>query len=249
MTVWRLEVLRLIRTKRWMPIVGVLLISGVLSPLTARYFTDFLESFGPKDIQVTAAAATPAEGMREYVGNALQLGILSLVLVSAWSISVDGNREIAVFLRTRVRSMREVVIPKYVVVSSLAAVSFAAGSAIAWVETGALLGSLPVGRTLIGIGTGTLLEFFVVAVVVYAAGRTTNYIQAAVLTVAVIFVMPTLEHVDALRSWLPSRLASNLLELDRSRSAVEYLKPVAVTLVAIPALIAAGIRGMDRRET
>jgi ABC-2 type transport system permease protein len=99
---WKLEALRLVRTKHWLPVAGVLLASGLLSPLTVRYFADFLENFGPPGISVTAPEPTPAQGMREFVGNALQLGVLSLVLVAANSLAVDAHPEISVFLRTRV---------------------------------------------------------------------------------------------------------------------------------------------------
>jgi ABC-2 type transport system permease protein len=248
MNLWQLEILRLIRTRRWMPVVGVLVISGLVSPPTARYFSAFLENFGPNGIKVTAPAATPAEGMREYVGNALQLGILSLVLVSASSIAFDAHPEIAVFMRSRVRSMKELILPKFAVLAGLAAAAFVIGALAAWYETELLLGSLPVGRTVIGIATGALFELFVVAVVVYGAGRSAGFIQTTVFAVVVIFTMPILENVDSLRFWLPSRLASNLLEADQARSFLDYVRPVLVTVILIPVLLALGIRSLDRRE-
>ncbi len=248
MTLWRLEVLRLVRTRRWLPVVGLLLISGFLSPLTARYFTEFLEDFGPPGLQVTAPPAAPADGMREFVGNALQLGVLSLVLVAASSLAIDSQPEIAIFFRTRVRSMAQLVIPKYVVMSVMAAAAFVLGSLAAWYETEILLGSLPIGRTLIGIATGALFQCFVVAVVVFAAGWSKNFIQAAILAVVLVFTLPVIEIFDAVRPWLPSRLAANLLDVDRARTFVEYMRPVLVTLIAIPLLIYSGIRKLEQRE-
>jgi hypothetical protein len=66
------------------------------------------------------------------------------------------------------------------------------GALAAWYETEILLGSLPAGRTLIAIATGALLEFFVVALVVFAVGWSKNFIQAAVLAVVLFFTMPAL---------------------------------------------------------
>jgi hypothetical protein len=144
--------------------------------------------------------------------------------------------------------MRAVVVPKFAVLAGLAVTAFVIGASIAWIETGILLGALPAGRALIGIATGALLELFIVAVVVYAAGRSANFIQAAVFAVVVIFAMPLLENVAWLGAWLPSRLAANLLDLDKQRDAFDYARPVLVTLIAVPALLALGIRAMDNRE-
>jgi hypothetical protein len=144
--------------------------------------------------------------------------------------------------------MRDLILPKFWVLSGLAAASFVAGALAAWYETVILLGSLPVGRTLIGIGTGALFELFVVAVVVYAAGRSASFIQTSILAIAVVFLMPLLENVGDLQPWLPSRLPGMLMDLDRSYSVGEYVKPVLVTAIAIPALVILGIRRLERRE-
>jgi ABC-2 type transport system permease protein len=247
-TLWRLEWLRLVRTRRWLAVAGLLLLSGLVSPVTVRYLTDFLERFGPQDIQITVPPPTPAEGMREYVGNALQLGVLALVLVAASSLAIDSRPEIGVFLRSRVASVGRLVWPRFVVMATLGAGGFVLGALAAWYETEVLLGPLPVGRTLAGIATGALFEVFVVAVVVYASGRTAGYAQTALLAVVLVFLLPLLENVGALRPWLPSRLAANLMDVDRHRSLADYLRPTAVTLALVPALLALGIRGLEKRE-
>src|SRR5581483_3524911 len=166
----------------------------------------------------------------------------------ASSLAIDSRPEIGVFLRSRVASVGRLVWPRFVVMAALGAGGFVLGALAAWYETEVLLGPLPVGRTLAGIATGALFEVFVVAVVVYASGRTAGYAQTALLAVVLVFVLPLLENVDSLRPWLPSRLAANLMEVDRHRSLADYLRPIAVTLAAIPALLALGVRGLEKRE-
>ena len=46
----------------------------------------------------------PADGIAQFVGNASQIGLLVVVLVAASALAFDARREMAVFLRTRVRA-------------------------------------------------------------------------------------------------------------------------------------------------
>ena len=46
MTLWRLEWLRLIRTRRWIALVAVYLFFGLLGPIGAKYIGEILARFG-----------------------------------------------------------------------------------------------------------------------------------------------------------------------------------------------------------
>ena len=46
MNLWRLEWLRLVRTKRWIALVGIYVFFGLLGPLSARYMGEIVERFG-----------------------------------------------------------------------------------------------------------------------------------------------------------------------------------------------------------
>jgi ABC-2 type transport system permease protein len=248
MTLWKLEWLRLTRTRRWLSLAGVLIIFGFVSPLTVRYAEDLLESLGPSDIEIALPDPTAFEAMREYVGNVQQLGTLVVVLVSASALALDGRPELAVFLRSRVRSARDLVLPRFGVNAGVAAAAFAAGGFAAWYETEVLLGSLPVGRTLLAILLGSLFQVFVVATVALAAGLAKSFVQTAILAVGLLLSLPLLALIGALGPWLPGELTVLLAELDRPRDAFDYVRPVLVTLVAIPLFLAVAVRRLDARE-
>ena len=247
MNLWRLEWLRLLRTRRWISVLAVLLLFGFISPLTVRYAEDIFEQFA-RDVQVTLPDPTPYEAMREFAGNAQQLGILVVVLVSASALAVDANTEMAIFLRSRVRSVRQLVIPRFAVNAAFAAGAFLGGCLAACYETAILLGDLPLGRTAAAIATGMLFQVFVVAAVVLAAGVARSFVQTAVIAVGLLLTLPLLGLIAPLEPWLPSQLSSNLAELDQANGPADYLRPVASTLVAIPAFLAYSIRRLDTRE-
>ena len=66
MSLWKLEWIRLTRTRRWIALVGVYLFLGFTGPLLARYMADILERAGG-GIEVAVPEPVPADGMAQYV--------------------------------------------------------------------------------------------------------------------------------------------------------------------------------------
>jgi len=167
MTLWRLEVLRMVRTHRWAMVVGVYVVFGVLGPITARYLGELVGNFAG-DITIVVPDPRPVDGVAQFVSNATQLGLLAVVIVAASALAVDARTEVAAFLRTRVAHGRVLLWPRYVVVTLTAVVALVAGTAVAWVLTATVLGPLPAGTMLIGTVLGALYLAFAVAVVAAA---------------------------------------------------------------------------------
>ena len=110
MSLWRLEVLRLWRTQRWLILLAVFGSFGLLGPLTARYLPDVLESLG-EEAAGSLPPMTTFDGVTQYVGNAAQIGLLAVIFVAAAALAFDAKPEMAVFLRTRAK-VRDIVLPR-----------------------------------------------------------------------------------------------------------------------------------------
>jgi ABC-2 type transport system permease protein len=245
---WRLEWLRLLRTRRFLSVLFIFVGFGFLSPVTVRYLPDILEKFGGSNIQITVSEPTPGEGMKEFVGNVQQMGTLVVVLIAASAFAIDSRPELGAFLRSRVATTRLLLAPKLAVNGAYAAGAFLLGSLAAWYETVVLLGDLPAGRTIAAIAAGMLFEVFVVAVVCLSAGLSRGFVQIAVTAVALLLSLPLLALLDPLAPWLPSQLGAMAAELDRSHSLFDYIRPAAVTLVFIPLAIRYAALRLDHRE-
>ena len=101
MNLWRLEWLRLARTRRLAALIGVYLFFGLTGPLTARYLEQILGSLGTEGVRIEFPQPKPADGIVQFMGNVSQIGLLVVVLVAASALAFDARREMAVFLRTR----------------------------------------------------------------------------------------------------------------------------------------------------
>jgi ABC-2 type transport system permease protein len=248
MTLTRLEVLRMVRTHRWMALFGIYLFFGVLGPLTARYLTEIIEHFGTGEIVFQAPDPEPIDGVLQFIGNASQLGLLAVVLVAAAAISVDARPEVAAFLRTRVDRPGRLLVPRVAVASATATGALVAGTVVAWGLTGALLGPLPADAMVLGTVLGALYLAFAVAVVAAIAGVLRSVPGIALASLGVLIVLPVFGLVPAVEVWLPSQLFASIAGLIEGDGAGEYLRSTLVTLVVTPLLVWIAMARYDARE-
>ncbi len=247
MSLWKLELLRMTRTRRWIAIVAVFVFFGILGPLSARYMGEIIEQFGG-GIEIVVPDPTPADGIMQYSANVQQLGLLVLVMVAAGALTMEARYEMAVFLRTRVRDVGRLLIPRYVVVAGTGIAAWIAGTLLAWYETTILIGAPDAGAVLVGTAYGAVYLLFVVAVVALAGAVFNSVVPAAIASLAVLLIMPLIGLLPDIGKWLPSHLVGALDGLVRGGKASSYVAALLVALGATLVLLYGTMKVLDRRE-
>lgn len=239
MNLWRLEWLRLLRTRRGLVLVAVFLLAGFGGPLTARYLAALIGRAGP-GITVILPPPVPADGIAAYLHNVQQLGVAAVVVVAAAALALDADPGRAAFYRTRVRHPARLLLPRYAVVSAAVLGSFLLGTLAAWYQTTVLIGPLPPGRMLTGILLQSLYLLFTTATVAVAAGLVRSV--AAVIGAALSFLiaLPAAGTWPPLHRWLPSSLADAFTGTSGlpAEAAVTTAAATGVLLWAAAALLA-----------
>jgi ABC-2 type transport system ATP-binding protein len=247
MTLWKLELARLVRTHRWMIVFGVFGLFAVLGPVTARYFNEILARFG-EGVTIVAPDPRPVDGLIQFVSNASQLGLLAVVVVAAAALTLDAKPELAAFLRTKVTRPGFLVVPPYAVTAVVAIAALAAGTGVAWALTEALIGPLPAGRVVLGTVLGALFLGFAVAVVALVAGYTRSQAATVFGALGLLLLLPIVGIVDPVQPWLPSTLLTAVVALVEGVAATEFIRSALVTIVATTALLALAVRRFEQRE-
>lgn len=247
MTLWRLELLRLWRTHRWLAIAGTFGFFALLGPLAARYLQEIVSAVGG-DVEVQLPAPTAVEGMAQFVSNLSQLGVLAVVVVAAAAFVFDRRIEASVFYRSRLESVRRTVTTRWVVTAVAVLVALVVATAIAWGLTTALIEAPELGATALGTLYGALYFGFVVSVTLAVASFTRTVITTTFATVAVLLLFPVLSLIGPLEPWLPSELLAAVVELVAGAPASDFARATLVTVVTIPLLVSWAITRLDRRE-
>ena len=247
MNLWKLEWLRLVRTKRIVGLVGVYLFFGFLGPLTARYMEQILENFGG-GVQIVVPEPIAADGITAYVSNAAQIGLLVSVGIAAGALAFDAKPQMGIFLRTRVDRVREILIPRVVVMAAAVVGAFVIGSMAALYESVVLLGTLPIGGWALGTALGSLYLVFAVSVTAAIASRLSSVLVTVMVTVGVLLLLPIVGIAPSVGEWLPSHLIGGVDGLVRGATLGDYVRSILVTGVLSAGALWLATRWSERRE-
>jgi ABC-2 type transport system permease protein len=247
MNLWKLEWIRLVRTRRWIALLGVYVFFGLVGPLSARYIREILESFGG-GVQVVVEDPVAADGIASYVSNAAQIGLLVSVGIAAAALAFDAKPQMGIFLRTRVSHIREIITPRYVVMAAAVAAAFTAGSIAALYESTVLMGSLPFGGWLLGTLLGCAYLAFAVAVVAAVAGKSQSVLVTVIVTIGVLLLLPVIGIAPSVGEWLPSHLVGAIDSLVRGGEFAEYWRALGLTLLLTAFSLWLAVRWAGQRE-
>jgi ABC-2 type transport system permease protein len=245
---WRLEVLRLTRTHRWLLVFGIYLFFAVVGPLTARYLSAIIERFGGDEFTVVFPDPRPVDGLLQFLDNGGLFGLLAVVVIGASALALDARPEIAAFLRTRTDRPARLIVPRYVITVAAGVGGLVAGTIVTWLVTASLLGRLPVGPVALGTLLGALYLAFVVAIVAAAAGFVRNQVAAVFVTFAVLLALPTIGMVGPIKPWLPSELLYAGVALVEGQTVGDFARSAGVAIFASLALLGLAARRFGSRE-
>jgi ABC-2 type transport system permease protein len=212
MNLWWLEWLRLTRTPRALALGAVFTFFGLLEPVVTRYQSQIFRRVG-NGVQISFPPVTPAAGVSSYVSELGGIGLIVVVVIAAGAFTFDAHHGLATFLRTRVASMWQLVLPRFTVNAAAAAIAYGLGTLAAWYETDLLIGSLPAARVLAGIVCGAAYLAFAVAMTALAASMARGTLATVGITLVVLLVLPIAGTLRPIDDWLPSTLATAPVDL------------------------------------
>ena len=247
MTTWRLEWLRLSRSRRWTALVAVYLVFGLIGPVMAKYMAGLLEHV-QSGITIIVPPRQPRDGIVNYLSQVGQIGLIVVVAVAAGALSIDAHRGISTFLRTRASGMWALVAPRFTVNAVAAVLAYTLGLLAAWYETALLLGPLPVGAMLAGLLCESTYLVFAVAVVAASASFARGTLGTVGIALAVLIVLSIVGSLGAVHDWLPSTLSGATVELLSTGSLTDYLPSLLAAVGTSALLVWLSVVRLNRRE-
>lgn len=245
MSLWRLEILRLLRTHRIWILLGVFVFFGALGPLTARFLPEIVEAVGG-GVEIAVPPPSPELAMSGYLGNALQIGVLAVAFVAAAALAFDARPEMAVYLRTRA-TIRQILTPRYATNIAAVVLSFFIGTVIAYVGSALLIDAPRLGGSVVAALLLGVYLSFAVALTGLAASLVRSVPGAALITVGALIVIGIIGLIPPIDPWLPSNLVGSFDALI-SGAEFDYWRSLVVTIVLSVGCISASFVLMGRRE-
>jgi len=209
---WRLEVLRLVRTRRIIALVAVFLVLGLGLPVLTYYLPQIVKRRA-NGITIIAPPATPYDAIHGFASNAGQLGTLVVTLVAAANLAIDANPGLAAFYRSRIQRPVLLVLPRYAAVTAASVATLALGTLAAWYETRTVIGAVSFGPLLAGFALEALWLCFVTSVVALAAGMVRSVTAIVGYSIVFLLALSLIQSLPEANSWLPTRLSGGVSAL------------------------------------
>ena len=244
---WRVEWWRLARTRRLLALLAVFVFFGFTGPLSSRYLGQLVSGASSQGITITVPPPVPADGVGEYTGNALLIGLIVAVVVTAAGCAIDANPALAGFYRSRTRRFRRLILPRIVVTAGAVIASYLIGLLVAGYETAVLIGAPDVPAMLFGALLGSVYLLVAVSVTAAAAVLARGTLATVGVALVVLTVFPLAGAVPALSRWMPSALAGAPEAVLRHTAPDHYPRALAAAaLLCAAALVVTVVRGRQR---
>jgi len=243
---WRLELLRIWRTRRLIALAATFLILGLGSPVLTYYLPDLVKN-SANGVQLILPKQTAADGIASFASNIAQLGTLVVVVVSAATLAIDADQGLAAFYRTRIRRPLLLVMPRYLIITAASIAALALGTLGAWYETTVLLGSVPFGSLMLGFALEALWLCFVTSIVAFFTSVLRGVLSAVGASIAFLLGLSFLGSLTAASTWMPTRLSGSEAAFIQDATG-NIWRAIVVTGLATIAAISLAISRFGNRE-
>ncbi|MBP6005417.1 hypothetical protein KA531_00730 [Candidatus Saccharibacteria bacterium] len=249
MNLWRLEILRLLRTRFWLALFTPFLVFGLLGPVMAYYLSDILSS-ASTNITIIVAEAQPMDGFSNYINNAFQIGLLVAIIIGASALAIDTNPSLSIFYRSRAGlNPARLILPRYGIVSLATILAFDLGILACWYQTNILLGSVEWQDILIGTLLINLYLGYSLSVLSLSTTLVKSTKASVGISLIILLSMPILGMIKQVSDWLPSSLVGSLVSIASDKSTPsDYYPASLVAIVLIPILLWTSVTLFKKRS-
>ena len=198
------------RTWRFVILLAVLAVSGLMSPLLAYYTPALLRMVPnmPANFAGLIPEPTVADAVSQYIKNVNQFGLVLIVVLTMGLIAAEKERGTAAMLFVRPVSRTTAVLAKWLVWSGALAVGLVVAGILGYTYTLLLFGQLPPGTFLLlnGLLFLSLLPYLALALLASALAKTQG--AAAGLAFAGVLLLLVSGSLPRINEFMPSQLVN-----------------------------------------
>ncbi len=228
------------RTWKAVILLSIFLISGLISPVLAKYTPVLLRSIPgiPEALMAAIPEPTISDAIAQYIKNTSQFGILLIILLTMGVIAQEKERGTAAMLFTKPVRRSAVVLAKWITGVSVILVGLAIGGFGCLAYTAMLFEGLPLG-TFIALNLLMAVYFTVyLSITLLASAVARSQSMAAVGAFGGLVVLLVLDSLPRIGDYTPGKLPGwgATLVLGGHTTAWAALGVSAVIIVAAVAL-------------
>ena len=228
-----------LRTNRFIAVVAVFVLFGIIGPLTDRYMKELIDAIGSQSGGFTIQVPAPSlDGVATQVlKNLSQFGIICALLLAMGSVAWEKERGTAGMILTKPASRAAFLAAKLIAISATLGIGVVLGCGIAYVYT------LLLYPTVFGLGGYVAMAFLLwwmlvifAAITLLGSTLTRSAVAAAGIGLVALIVFGIVGALPVIGPYMPSSLADPAMNLVLGHDTGNVLGPVFFNLALVPAL-------------
>jgi ABC-2 type transport system permease protein len=237
------ELLENVKKSRFIVMLIVLLLFGIMSPLTARYLPEIITFIlGTSDDSIGIPIELPApsivDSYAQYYKNLTQMGIFVQILIFMGIVSDEKSKGSAVLVLTKAVSRNIFLVSKFVAASLVVIATLIPSYMVFYLYTYLLFDKFPAGSSFIGVLMYLLFSIFIIAFTLFASTMTNKTSYSALIAIGGYFLLSILSVLPKISDWFPMKLNDAAYQISAGLNVFgDYTKSVVTTAVGIVALV------------
>ena len=244
---WK-ELLEQRRTMRFWAVLVVFLVSGLGSPLLARYTPELIKSLAGSSIPVPITTPGTVDALAQFLKNLGQFGALAAILITMGLVSGEKERGTAGLILTKPASRPAFLLAKFAAVAVTLGIAMIAAGIADYAYT-VMLFPAPDTAGFVLMSALLWLSLLVYTALTFVGSTFARSPAAAggigfgaLIATAIVSALPTVG------SFMPSSLAGAAEPYALGQPGPDLLGPVLVNVLIIAACLALSVAAFRRQE-
>ncbi len=245
------ELTEILRTWRLFVIPGILLFTGLMSPVLAEIAPGLVSSMMPDETQgivIEIPPATTVDAYLQFNKNAMQIALIAVIIATAGAVATERRSGTAQLVLAKPVSRGAMVVAKTLSNWLLLLAASVVSAGLCAAITTFMFDSTLLGRFAAAVGLWYLLAVLMVAVSVFLSVVTNSQAGAAGAGIALYFALTIASVWEVTRTYTPAGLLGAGTDILTGAPEVSVAWPIATTIVAAFAFVVAAAWAFGRQE-
>ena len=244
------EYMESIRTYRLFILIAVLLIFGILSPLTAVFLPEILGSIDLGDgVTLTLPDPSAIDSWTQFFSNVGQMGMLAIIIIFSGLMGSELSEGTLVNLLTKGMKRHIVILSKFIYATLLWTVGYALCLAVCYAYTVYYWPSDVISNAAFTFSSLWLFGVFLISIMIFGGTLFGNFYGSLLSCFGVIVVLALINIAPATQKFNPISLAGDTLTvLSGHNEIADYLPAMLISAGAVVVLLVLSILVFNKKK-
>jgi hypothetical protein len=226
------EIIEQIRTYKWLIVLSVFFLFGMISPLFAKLMPDIMSGMKVQGIKIEIPEPTVMDAYAQFFKNFTQMGMLILLLVFGGILSNELTKGTLINVLAKGLSRTTVILAKFISAVLLWTVGYLVSIGTAYGYTMYLFKEANVPNLVFSLFCLWLFGCFLIALILLSSSMASGNFGGLVLSAVTLVILLMINVIPKTEKFNPITLASKNLNLVNETTKVSDLYfPIIITSI------------------